>query len=281
MVVFSVLWYSVYWYGIFYLISFVLVYIFLKTIANFAFMQQYSKLQKVLAKETEDILLYAVAGVLLWWRLGYVLVYDLAYYLDHLLKVFAVHEWGMAFIWGIIWVIVAVLILRKVKNLSWKEFWVLFDCVVVIVPLGIILGRLGNYLNQEIYGIVVQTDLLASSFWQFLSSCNLIHVYPRVDNLPRFNTNLIAMIFEWGLLFIILLGLFIQRIKIQRIRVQNIFPGLLSGLFLVLYSSFRFFIEYLRQDSQSEFVHWLTKSQWFFVLFFVLGLVFVWRSRQR
>ncbi|PID34923.1 MAG: prolipoprotein diacylglyceryl transferase [candidate division SR1 bacterium] len=280
MVAFSVLGYSVYWYGIFYFVSFIFVYFFLKHLATFAFLDMFPRLKEVLATETEDILLYAVGGVLLGGRLGYILIYDLAYYVAHPLKVFALHEGGMAFIGGIIGVIVAVLIFRKVKKLSWKEFWVLFDGVVVIVPLAIILGRLGNYLNQEIYGIVVDTDILTSSFGTFLSTLNIIHVYPRIDDLPRFNTNLIAMIFEGGIIFIVMLGLCIQRLKYW-VKNDKIFPGVLSGVFLVLYSFFRFFIEYLRQDSQAEFVYGLTKSQWFFVVFFVLGIMVIWRSKRR
>lgn len=275
MVAFSIFWFTIYWYGIFYLISFVVVYFFLKGIARFSFLDKFPHLKQLLAKDTEDIMLYAIAGVLLGGRLGYVLVYDLAYYLAHPLKVFAVHEWWMAFIGGIIWVVIAVLVLRRVKKLSRRAFWVLFDCVVVVIPLGIMLGRLWNYLNQEIYWIVVDPIFFTSGIWWVLQAIDVIHIYPQIDQLPRFNTNFIAIFFEGVVIFVILLSLFIRRVHIMKI-----YPWLFSWLFLVLYSFFRFFIEYLRQDSQAEFIYWLTKSQWFFIAFLVIWILLVIRSKK-
>jgi phosphatidylglycerol:prolipoprotein diacylglycerol transferase len=71
-------------------------------------------------------------------------------------------------------------------KLSRKEFFIVFDLLLIIVPIGIVLGRLGNFLNQELYGIVVPSNLL------WLNHPWLTHVYSHVDNLLRFNTNFIS-----------------------------------------------------------------------------------------
>ena len=83
-------------------------------------------------------------------------------------------------------VIIAILILDKIYRLSRKELFIIFDLLLVIVPIGIILGRYGNFLNQELYGIV------APSWWPQ----TLTHTYNAVDALPRVNTNLLALLLE-------------------------------------------------------------------------------------
>ncbi len=279
MVAFSLFWFSVYWYGIFYLLGFIWFYLFLFRLSRQQFLKQYPSLQKVLQYSREDLLLFSLFGVLLGWRLGYVLIYEFDYYLAHPWKIFAVHEWGMAFIWWIIGVCLALFIFIHVnaygKKLSMRSLLFLFDSIVVVLPLAIILWRFGNYLNQEIYWILVNSDFYASYFGKILSSCNIIHRYSQIDNLPRFNTNFLAIIFEGFVLFFILGGIFLRDIK------KHMFsPGKLSGIFLIGYSFFRFFIEYLRQDSQAEFVYWLTKSQWFFLLFFIVGVLLLWYAMQ-
>ena len=92
----------------------------------------------------------------------------------------------MSFIGGIIGVIVAILIVDKLFKLSRTELFILFDVLLVVVPLGIILGRLGNFLNQELYGIIAPS-------WR---PAALTHTYTKIDTLPRINTNLISMLLE-------------------------------------------------------------------------------------
>jgi len=87
-------------------------------------------------------------------------------------------------------VIFAIFLVEKKYNLSRKEFFIIFDLLLLIVPIGIVLGRIGNFLNQELYGIVVPETL------QWLKSSMLTHVYPAVDRNLRINTNFIAAFFE-------------------------------------------------------------------------------------
>ncbi len=92
----------------------------------------------------------------------------------------------MSFIGGIIGVLIAILVIDRLFKLSRKELFIIFDLLLVVVPVGIILGRFGNFLNQELYGILAPTWLPT---W-------LTHVYPKIDTLPRVNTNLLALMFE-------------------------------------------------------------------------------------
>jgi len=92
----------------------------------------------------------------------------------------------MSFIGGIVGVVLAILVLDKMFKLTRKELAIVFDLLLVVVPVGIILGRFGNFLNQELYGIVAPSRRPEA----------LTYVYTTVDNLPRINTNLLALLFE-------------------------------------------------------------------------------------
>jgi phosphatidylglycerol:prolipoprotein diacylglycerol transferase len=146
------------------------------------------------------------------------------------------------------------------------------------VPVGIFFGRFGNFLNQELYGTIVPTDFRWWPQWlvQFALDTQLFHVYDKIWSELRINTNFLSMIFEWLILAIVL------RICFFRYRVSKKWNAWqLSAVFLGGYSLVRFVFEYLRQDSQAEFVWWFTKSQWFFVIFMVVSIgVFLvqWRK---
>lgn len=276
MVAFTIFWFSVYWYGIFYLLGFLWVYFFLWFLAQQNFLNNHPHLKELFKNWREDVLLFSLFGVLLWWRLGYVLIYDFAYYFAHPLKIFAVHEWWMAFIWWIIWVFFALLLLKKVKKLSWGDFLLMFDCILLVLPLAIALWRFGNYLNQEVYWITVSSTFLQTGIVHFFKSLNIIHIYSDIWPEYRFNTNFLAIIFEGFITFFSLVWIFIGSLK-----RKSFFAGKIVWRFLILYSFFRFFLEYLRQDSQSEFVYQLTKSQWFFVVFFIIGVWILIMRRKK
>ena len=159
----------------------------------------------------------------------------------------------------------------KVKKGKWHDLLILCDSIVIALPLGIMLGRLGNFLNQELYGIIVHPTT-SSSLFTIFSSLHLLHIYPAIDHAIRINTNLLSIIFEGGVSLIIVVSLFLTQLK------KKVFsPGKISAIFLGRYSLVRFFLEYVRADSQREFINGMTISQWFFVGFFLLALL--WLSR--
>jgi phosphatidylglycerol:prolipoprotein diacylglycerol transferase len=277
MIAFSIGSIDVYWYGIFYMIGFLLWYIFLNFIWRSNFFVKYKGLQDLLKNHTDDVMIAIILGVLFWWRLWEVFIYQWQYFSQNLSQIFAVWNWWMSFIGWIIWVLIALLVLKKIKKLSFAEFWLLIDCIVVIAPLAIIFWRYWNYLNQELYWLIVPENYfwLKEGLVNVLSNLNIFHVYDKIDSNLRINTNFLSMFFEWLVVFLILAGVMFRRFKTKIIK-----PWFLVWLFLVFYSLFRFFIEYLRIDSQSQYVWMFTRSQWIFILFMVVGFVFLFRKKK-
>lgn len=212
--------------------------------------------------------------------MGHVLIYSLPYYLAHPAEILAFRQGGMSFIGGGIGVMLALVIYKKKLRLSFKEFLLLFDIVLVMLPVGIFLGRFGNFLNQELYGLPIQELINAHPYRETLTptlkTLGLIHTYPQVDQLPRINTNFLAMLGEGILLLMLNLFLFFKQKK-----KQNFLPGTITATFVLGYSVIRFFLEYLRADSQQERIGVATKSQRRFLLFMSLGMLLALRVRAQ
>ena len=278
MIAFSIWSLHVYWYGIYYFLSFVFAYgFFTFLLKKKIFLSKYPDFHKFLASSLEDIFLLGLVGVILWGRIGYVVIYDLAYYLHHPLEIFAFWKWGMSFIGGILWTVLVYLVFFLKKKLTLKNIFLFFDVLLVPVVFGIMLGRIGNYLNQELYGIIVPSGFwnMGYVWFSIFNDLNIFHVYPQVDNFLRVNTNFLASFFEGFLplctFLIIVSHWFKGKISI----------GQISVIFLMWYSWVRFFLEYVRFDSQFEYVWVFTKSQWFFLSFFVIGIVLmIWRKKR-
>ena len=270
MVAFSIFGKDIYWYGIFYLIWFVVAYFFLYFLWKSNILSKYPKLQDFLRKNLDDLMIALIIGVLVGWRLWEVFIYEWDYFSKNLSEIVKVWHWGMSFFGWMLWVILSLIILFRIKKLSWKDFVLFLDCIVFIVPIWIILWRFGNYLNQELYWLVVPEWAWWLSEWliSFLTNLNFFHVYPKVDSLLRVNTNFISMLFEWLVLFLLILFVSLRQIKKKDIKIW-----LNTSVFLIFYSLFRFFIEYLRVDSQSQMVWIFTTSQWLFLCLFVIWLV--------
>ncbi|MDR0608370.1 MAG: prolipoprotein diacylglyceryl transferase [Candidatus Peribacteria bacterium] len=273
MIAFQIFGLSIYWYGIFYFISFLLGYYFLSFVGKKTYFKAFPALQQVLTQHLETLMMFLLLGVLIGGRLGHVFIYDWGSFVGNWWAIFAVWNGGMSFIGGIVGVLLALVVFRFFFQLSRKEFVLLLDCVLVIVPVGIFLGRLGNFLNQELYGISVQIN----GFSQFirpdfvinlLRKIGLLHIYPNVDGNLRVNTNLLSMLFEGITLFVLHSVLFRKMIKRQLFQM-----GKITSWFMIGYSGFRFLFEYLREDSQAEFVGFFTKSQRVFLVIFICGIV--------
>jgi prolipoprotein diacylglyceryltransferase len=130
-------------------------------------------------------------------------------------------------------------------------------------------GRIGNFLNQELYGVVVSDRLprLWYPLFSILNDLNVFHVYTQIDTQLRVNTNFLSSFFEWLILLIITMS--IIRIRVKKKAPQ---PGQIVGVFFIWYSFIRFLLEYLRADSQLEFHGRFSVSQWFFIGFFMVGV---------
>ena len=271
MIAFSLWWIHVYRYGIMYFVSFLIWYVLL-SYGQRQWWYRWTAADDVIGKDLDGFILSLLIGVMIWWRLWHVFIYDRSYFVAHPLKILAFQEWGMSFIGGIIGVVVSVMIyffyLSPVKDSNNKNVLAMFDAMIPIVPLGIFFWRFGNFLNQELYGRVVSEAFRGSWLWQLMEQLHLLYIYDKIGPELRFNTNVLSMIFEWGMIALILRVLFFKKVLTKQRSAWQ-----LSMVFLGLYSGVRFMLEYVRQDSQAEFVGRFTKSQWFFVIFFVVAVV--------
>ena len=278
MIAFSIGSIDVYRYGIFYFIAFLVGYLFFHRIAKQnIFWTKFPRVQTFFQKHIDDLILCIFFGVLVWWRLGHVIIYDFQYYWSHPGDILQIRRWWMSFIGGIFGVTIALVMLARKKRFTAKELLLLGDMIFAILPFGIMVGRIGNFLNQELYGIVVSDWLprLWYPLFSILNDFNVFYVYTQVDNQLRVNTNLLASCLEWLVLLILTLS-----VVRKRVRTKSPQPGKIVAVFLIWYSFIRFVLEYLRADSQLEFHGWFTTSQRFFLWFFLLGVMTLIRQKR-
>ena len=284
MIALDLLFIKIYRYGIFYAVSFVIWYCILKNVSKYIYMNHANNgkvysIFKTIYNDIDDIILYICIWVIAWWRLGEVLIYNLSYYLANPIKILALQDWGMSFVWWFIWVMISIFYYQRRKKRSFDDILCLFDMIVLILPIGIILGRLGNFLNQELVGQTINNIYhrynLASTPGEMLADAQkclnrwLCHIYHRVDDQIRLNNNLLEWILEWFLTGIIWLYIYI-RSYIYKIR-----PWYITWIFMIIYSLARVVMENFRDNPSSEYIYWLLKSQLLMIPFF---LVWVWLS---
>ena len=201
-------------------------------------------------KKFDDYITYLIIGIILGGRIGYILFYNFEYYLNNLIDIFKIWEGGMSFHVGLIGIIIASIIFGKRNN---QNPFLYMDIVALVAPIGIFFGRLSNYINSELYGKV--TDLP----WSV--------TFIQIDNLPRHPTQIYEALLEGIILFIILMNFKNKNFLFK--------PGLISSLFLIFYSIFRFSIEFLRvPDAQLGYLMFnLTMGQILSVILVLSGLV--------
>ncbi len=173
----------------------------------------------------DDIMVWAIAGILLGGRLGYVLFYKPGYYLEFPAEIFKVWHGGMSFHGGFIGVLVAMYLFCRKFDISCL---ILMDMLAAVAPVGLFFGRIANFINGELYGRVAASDVS----WAM--------VFPGGGDLPRHPSQLYEATMEGLLLFILLFGL----AWYSRIREK---PGMLSGLFLIGYGIARSTAELFRE----------------------------------
>ncbi len=211
-----------------------------------------------LKEKFDDYITYIIVGIIVGGRLGYVLFYNFNYYLNNLGEILKIWEGGMSFHGGLLGVIVASLIFAKKNNHNPFQY---LDIVSIVAPIGIFLGRIANFINSELYGS--ETSLP----WGVK--------FIRIDDLYRHPSQLYEAFFEGIILFIIML-------YYKHKNYLN-FPGLISGLFLIYYSSFRFILEFFRlPDEQLGYLFFnLTMGQVISLLFFAIGVYLAFKKYEK
>jgi len=248
---------TVHWYAVMYLLGFALGYVLLRLRLKHA---PYNRIvdPKPWTRDTvEDLLFVAIVGVIVGGRLGYCLFYKPAHYLSHPLEILYLWEGGMSFHGGALGVIVGMLIY------AWRTkrpFLEVADFLVPAIPTGLAFGRLGNFINGELWGRVASPELP----WAM--------VFPTGGPDPRHPSQLYQLLGE-GLLLAVLLWAYARR---ERPR------GAVSAAFLVGYGVFRFAAEFFRapDDFLGTLGFGLTMGQWLSLPMIVGGVVlWLWARR--
>jgi len=241
---------AVHWYGLMYLAGFMaFLWLGRKRIARMNNPQ-------ITVKLLDDLLFYGVLGVILGGRLGYVLFYKPEYYAAHPLEIFAVWQGGMSFHGGFLGVLVAMAWFARKHNLRWLE---LTDFIAPLVPPGLAFGRLGNFINGELWGRPTNVP------WAM--------IFPNVDNVPRHPSELYEFFLEGVVLFTVLW-----------IYARTPRPlGAISGLFLIGYGSLRFLVEFTREPDNflGLLSLGLSMGQWLSLPMIIAGVVLMFVSYRR
>ncbi len=238
---------AIHWYGLTYLLGFGLAWL----VMRHRLRQQPWAREGWQRSDSEDILFYAMLGVILGGRLGYVLFYKPLYYFSNPLAIFAVWQGGMSFHGGMLGVILGMVLLARRKKRSWL---CITDFIAPAVPLALASGRIGNFINGELYGRAVRSDVP----WAMIFQTDPLGI-------PRHPSQLYQFALE-GLTLFIVLWLYARR---ERAR------GLVSALFLLGYGLLRFIAEYFRQpDAHLGYLALgMTMGQWLCVPMIGIGAV--------
>jgi len=245
---------AIHWYGLTYLVAFGL-FLWLATLRT---RQPHWAAKGWTKRDVEDLLFYGVLGVVIGGRLGYVLFYKPGHYAANPLEAFAVWKGGMSFHGGLLGVIVAMALFARMRG---RTFLDVADLVAPCVPTGLASGRIGNFINGELWGRPADPGLP----WAM--------IFPQAgDRVARHPSPLYQFALE-GLLLFVLLWLYARKPR---------GVGQVSGMFLVGYGVFRFIAEYFREPDAFLGLLALNMSmgQWLCVPMVLAGLLLWWHGRR-
>ena len=247
-VAFQIISFEIRWYSLAYILGIIIGWILCKKILikNLDINQKF-----------DDYITYLIIGIIIGGRLGYVLFYNFSYYINNIFDIFKIWQGGMSFHGGLLGVIASSYIFAKKNNQN--PFFYL-DQVSLVAPVGIFFGRLANFINSELYGTV------SNAPWSV--------IFIKVDNLSRHPSQLYEAILEGVILFLLLIY-FVNKDYLKK-------PGLISGLFLIFYSLFRFFVEFFRvPDEQIGYLFLnLTMGQIISLVFASIGITLFYLKNE-
>jgi len=209
-------------------------------------------------QEFDNLISYVIIGIILGGRIGYVLFYNIDYYSKNLIEIIYLWKGGMSFHGGVIGVFLAIFFYSKSIN---KNIFIFTDLIAAASPIGIFFGRLANYINSELYGKVTNMP------WSV--------IYTKVDQLKRHPSQIYEALLE-GLILFIILNYLINKKKLLKKH------GMISAIFLIIYSFSRFVIEFFREpDEQIGYLFFsLTMGQILSILFLIFGLYIYFNKKN-
>ena len=247
-IAFQIMSFEIRWYSLAYILGIVVGWILCKKI----FIKNSD-----ISEKFDDYITYLIIGVILGGRIGYIIFYNFSYYFDNIFDIFKIWQGGMSFHGGLLGVIASSYIFAKKNN---QNPFLYLDQVSLVAPIGIFFGRLTNFINSELYGKTTDVP------WSV--------IFIKVDNLSRHPSQLYEAILE-GIILFLILNYFMNKDYLKK-------PGLISGLFLIYYSLFRFFIEFLRvPDQQIGYLFLnLTMGQIISLVFVSIGITLFYLKNE-
>tara|TARA_Y100000590_G_C15407224_1_gene896207 strand:+ start:42 stop:851 length:810 start_codon:yes stop_codon:yes gene_type:complete len=182
--------------------------------------------ESIKKSDFDDLIIYLVLGIILGGRLGYVIFYNLEYYIQNFYEVFKIWQGGMSFHGGLLGVIIAIFIFSRKKNTSFFKY---SDVVSCVAPIGLFFGRIANFINGELFGKI--------------STLPWAVVFPGGGNVSRHPSQIYEAILEGLVLFILVNFLALKKNLIIK-------TGYISSFFLISYSILRIFSENFREPDQ-------------------------------
>ena len=236
---------KVHWYGLMYLCAFGMAFFLAKTRAK--------RMTPVwTADQLSDLIFYGAMGIILGGRLGYVFFYSFDQFLENPLWLIQVWKGGMSFHGGFLGVLAAMVLFARRYKLP---LWVVIDFVAVLIPTGLLFGRIGNFIGGELWGRPV-VDL----------NYPLAMIFPHVDNLARHPSQLYEAFLEGAVLFVII---WLYSSKPRPVKA-------VSGVFALGYGLARFSVEFFREpDADKGFIAfgWLTMGQLLTIPLIIVGIL--------
>ena len=247
-VAFQIMSFEIRWYSLAYILGVVFGWLLCKKI----FIQKLD-----ISEKFDDFVTHLIIGIIVGGRLGYVIFYNFDYYISNILDIFKIWQGGMSFHGGLLGIIIASILFAKKNN---QNPLLYMDQVALVAPIGIFFGRLANFVNSELYGSPTEVPWAVT--------------FVQVDNLSRHPSQLYEAVLEGIILFIILIY-FKKKVYLKK-------PGLISGLFLIFYSIFRFFVEFFRvPDEQIGYlILSLTMGQIISLVFAATGIILFYLKNE-
>ena len=247
---------QVHWYGIMYLIAFALAWLL-------AMRNSRRPWSPVSVDQVEDLIVYGAWGVIVGGRLGYVFFYNFTSWLHDPAMLVRVWEGGMSFHGGLLGVAIALWLFSRKHRIS---FLALADFATPLVPAGLLFGRLGNFIGQELWGRA------SDGPWAM--------VFPNDPLAVARHPSQLYQAFLEGLVLLVVINWFARKPRLN---------GEVGGLFLVLYGVFRFVVEFVREpdqhlvsaDSLGGLLNWMSRGQTLCIPMIVIGLWLLRKTLQR
>jgi len=210
------------WYSIAYILGILIGWIYANKIIKSTLNNKYN-FRQITTKHFDDLIIYLVVGIIIGGRLGYIIFYNLDYYVQNLSEIFKLWKGGMSFHGGLLGVVISTFLFSKKTRANFFKFTDIISCVA---PIGILLGRIANFINGELYGKITTLP------WGI--------IFPNGGNFSRHPSQIYEAILEGIILFLIINYLALKKELLYK-------SGYISGFFLIFYSILRIFSEIFRE----------------------------------